>query len=53
MGDPPTRLDEVVDWTLFETVFGRIPKAEPTAPGGRPAFRALLMFRAMVIANLY
>lgn len=53
MGDPLARLDEVVDWTLFEPVFARIPKAEPKGLGGRPAFRPLMMFKAIVIANLY
>ena len=25
MGDPLARLDQVIDWTLFEPVFARIP----------------------------
>ena len=53
MGDPLARLDEVVDWTLFEPVFERIPKAEPKGLGGRPAFCPLMMFKAIIIANLY
>ena len=53
MGDPLARLDEVIDWTLFEPVLGQIPKAEPKGLGGRPPFRALVMFKAMVIQNLY
>jgi IS5 family transposase len=53
MGDPLARLDEVVDWGLFDPVFERIPKAEPKAPGGRPAFAPAMMFKALVIANLY
>jgi len=53
MGDPLARLDEVIDWTLFEPVFGQIPKPEPKGLGGRPPFRPLLMFKALVIQNLY
>ena len=53
MGDPLARLDEAIDWTLFETVFERIPKVEPKGPGGRPPFPPLIMFKAMVIQNLY
>ena len=53
MGDPLARLDEVIDWTLFETVFERIPKVEPKGLGGRPSFPRLLMFKAVVIASLY
>ena len=53
MGDPLARLDEVIDWTLFAGVFERIPKAEPKGLGGRPAFAPAMMFKALVIANLY
>jgi transposase, IS5 family len=53
MGDPLARLDEVVDWTLFDAVFERIPRAEPKGLGGRPAFAPLMMFKALVIQNLY
>ena len=53
MGDPLARLDEVIDWTLFATVFERLPKAEPKGLGGRPAFAPAMMFKALVIANLY
>ena len=53
MGDPLARLDEVIDWTLFEPVLDRIPKVEPKGPGGRPPFPYLIMFKAMVIQNLY
>ena len=52
MGDPPASLDEVGDWTLFEPVFARIPKAEPKGLGGRPAFSPRMMFKAIVSANL-
>ena len=53
MGAPLARLDEVIDWTLFKAVFERIPKAEPKGLGGRPAFAPAMMFKALVIQNLY
>lgn len=53
LGDPLARLDEVMDWALFEPVFARLPKSEPKGPGGRPAFCPRMMFKALVIANLY
>ena len=53
LGDPLARLDEVIDWSLFDVVFERIPKAEPKGLGGRPAFAPAMMFKALVIANLY
>ena len=40
MGDPLARLDDVIDWRIFEPVFARIPKAEPKGPGaGLPLIR--------------
>ena len=53
MGDPLSRLDEVIDWTLFAPVLERLPKIEPKGLGGRPPFAPLLMFKAMVIQNIY
>ena len=53
MGDPLARLDAVIDWTLFEAVFERLPKAEPKGLGGRPAFAPAMMFKALLIQNLY
>ena len=52
MGDPLARLDEVIDWSLFEPVFALIPKKEPEGLGGRPSFAPRLMFKALVIASL-
>jgi len=53
MGDPLAKLDEVIDWKLFAAVFERLPKVEPKGLGGRPAFAPALMFKALVIQNLY
>jgi transposase, IS5 family len=53
MGDPLARLDEVMDWSVFEAVFERIPKVLPKGLGGRPAFAPAMMFKALVIQNLY
>jgi len=53
MGDPLAKLDEVIDWKLFAAVFERLPKAEPKGLGGRPAFAPAMMFKALVIQNLY
>lgn len=36
MGDPLARLDEVIDWTVFDPIFERLPKAEPKGLGGGP-----------------
>ena len=53
MGDPLARLDDVIDWRIFAPVCARLPKAEPKGPGGRPPFDPRMMFKALVIQNLY
>jgi len=53
MGDPLARLDHVVDWSAFSPVFNRLNKPAPKAPGGRPAYLPLLMFKALIIQSLY
>lgn len=53
LGDPLARLDEVIEWNGFEPVLARLPKAPAKGPGGRPAFAPAMMFKALVIANLY
>ena len=52
LGDPLRRLDDVMDWAVFEPVLTQLPKAEPKGPGGRPGFRPLMMFKVLVIAHL-
>lgn len=53
MGDPLFALGTVMDWTLFLPVLERLPSAAPKAPGGRPAYEPLLMFKILVIQSLY
>ena len=53
MGDPLARLEAVIDWTLFAPVLERLPKVEPKGLGGGPPFAPSLMFKAMVIQNIY
>lgn len=53
MGDPLAALNAVMDWTIFAPVLARIPRAEPKAPGGRPAYRPLTLFRILVLQSLY
>jgi transposase, IS5 family len=53
MGDPLAALDAVMDWTIFVPVLARLPRAEPKAPGGRPAYAPLVLFKILVIQPLY
>ena len=42
-----------MDWTIFAPVLARIPRAEPKAPGGRPAYPPLLLLKILVLQSLY
>ncbi len=53
LGDPLARLDAVVDWSLFDPVLASLPPAEPKGPGGRPAYPPAMMFKVLVLQNLY
>jgi IS5 family transposase len=53
MGDPLFALGAVMDWTIFLPVLELIPSAAPKAPGGRPAYEPLMMFKILVIQSLY
>ena len=37
LGGPLAAWNAVLDGTIFDPVLARIPRAEPKAPGGRPA----------------
>ena len=53
MGDPLAALSAVMNWTIFMPVLGRIPRAEPKVPGGRPACAPLLMFKILAFQSFY
>src|ERR1035437_3169405 len=53
LGDPLTALNAVMDWTIFDPVLARIPRAEPKAPGGRPAYLPRTLFKILVLQSLY
>lgn len=53
LGDPLSRLDDVIEWGVFEPVLDQIQKHPVKGPGGRPAFAPLMMFKALVIQSLY
>ncbi len=54
--DPLARIDEVVPWTAFrlrlETVWRRRPE-ERKSPAGRKPWDAVVMFKAIVLCELY
>jgi transposase, IS5 family len=53
MGDPLANLHKIMDWEIFVPVLERIPREEPKAPGGRPPFHPMFMFKILVLQSLY
>lgn len=53
MSDPLAGLDAIMDWNIFLPVLERIPRAEAKAPGGRPAYHPMYMFKILVLQSLY
>lgn len=51
--DPLAKLDEVVDWDALRPVLEPILMKEPKAPGGRPRFDLIVMFKVLVLQRLY
>ena len=52
-GDRLAALDAVMDWSIFTSVLARLPRAEPQAPDGRPAYPPLLLFTILVLQSFY
>jgi|SRR5665213_1168507 len=53
LGDPLAALNAVMDWTIFVPVLARLPRAQPKAPGGRPACPPLTLFKILVLQPPY
>lgn len=53
LGDPLPKINEVVDWEAFREHLERIrPEMDPRK-GGRPPWDAVLMFKTLVLQQLY
>jgi transposase, IS5 family len=55
LGDPLYRLDQFIDWRVFESTLNQAleNKTKNPSKGGRPPFPKLLLFKALVIQSLY
>lgn len=52
-GDPLIRLNEIIDWEQFRPVLTRALYTEPKGPGGRPAYDYVLMFKVLILQQLF
>ena len=55
LGDPLQKLNEYIDWKIFEGSLNVAYKDEDQdlSKGGRPPFCRLMMFKALLIQSLY
>ena len=53
LGDPLPKLNEVVDWEGFLPILMKIRQKPAKAPGGRPPYDVVLMFKVLVLQHLY
>ena len=50
---PLQKLNSVIDWEMFRTPIEEAFVIEPKAPGGRPPFDRLLMFKILILQRYY
>lgn len=52
-GDPLLKLNSLIPWDSFRHKLNRIFKKEAKAPGGRPPYDYVMMFKIIVLQRLY
>lgn len=52
-GDPMLKLNSLILWENFRHKLNRIFKKEAKAPGGRPSYDYVMMFKILVLQRLY
>ena len=50
---PLKRLNEVIDWEIFRGLLEEALQVEPKAPGGRPPYDRVLMFKILILQKYY
>ena len=50
---PLNKLDKVIDWEMFRSPIEAALYVEPKAPGGRPPYDKLMMFKIVILQKYY
>ena len=50
---PLQKLDKVIDWEMFREPIEEALYVEPKAPGGRPSYDKLMMFKIIILQKYY
>jgi len=53
LGDPLEKLNQTVDWSIFQPVLARTFRKERKSLAGRPAYEYLLMFKVLILQSMY
>ncbi|MCL1949195.1 MAG: transposase, partial [Turicibacter sp.] len=53
LGDPLTKVLNVVDWELFRPVLDEAFEIEAKGPGGRPPMDRVMMFKVVMLQQWY
>ena len=53
LGNPLLELNERIDWEAFRPVLDRVHHKKPKTNAGAPTKDVLMMFKGLVIENLY
>jgi len=53
LGLPLERLNEKIKWEMFRPVLNTALEKEPKAPGGRPPYDYILMFKILILQRMY
>jgi len=55
LGDPLQKLSEYINWSIFEAPLDQAFRngTKNLLKGGRPPFRKLLLFKALIIQSVY
>ncbi len=50
---PLNKLDQVIEWEMFRKPIEEALYVEPKAPGGRPPYNRLMMFKILILQKYY
>lgn len=53
LGDPPEKLNSVMDWEVFRDELTRVCQKEDYSKGGRPPIDVIVKFKASVLKRIY
>jgi len=53
LGDSLEKLNVFINWEDFRSILNKAFKKEPVAPGGRPPFDYIMMFKILILQKLY